>query len=89
MGDGPFAGWLTWVGDPSEDMLGPFYFRSGDVTVTLNSEFVGAGVVGSTIYSTGRIVRDTKSLAFVHGQLEQDDKPICTFSSVMTKITPR
>lgn len=136
VGDGPFAGWLTWVGDPYEDMLGPFYFRSGDdgnplgafvpearhangggivhggalmsfadttigailymmlegqyaVTVTLNSEFVGAGVVGSTIYASGRIVRDTKSLAFVHGQLDQDDKPIFTFSSVMKKITPR
>jgi uncharacterized protein (TIGR00369 family) len=136
VGDGPSAGWLTWVGDPYEDMLGPFYFRSGDdgnplgafvpearhangggivhggalmsfadttigailymmlegqyaVTVTLNSEFVGAGVVGSTIYASGRIVPDTKSLAFVHGQLAQDDKPIFTFSSVMKKITPR
>ena len=134
--DGPFAGWQTWVGDPYEDMLGPYYFRTDEggitrgafmpaahhangggivhggalmsfadatlgallyielngqfaVTVTLNSEFVGAGVVGSPINATGRIVRDTKSLAFVHGHLEQDDKPIFMFSSVMKKITPR
>jgi uncharacterized protein (TIGR00369 family) len=134
--DGPFEGWLTWVGDPYEDMVGPFYFRTEDdgrtggafvpeakhangggivhggalmsfadatigaflyiglngqfaVTVTLNCEFVGAGVVGSPIYATGRIVRDTKSLAFVHGQMEQHEQPILTFSSVMKKITPR
>ena len=136
VGDGPFAGWQTWVGDPYEDMVGPYYFHTAEdgsprgafepeakhangggivhggalmsfadaaigallymtlsgqfaVTVTLNSEFVGAGVVGSPIYATGQIVRDTKSLVFVHGQLEQADKPIFTFSSVMKKITPR
>lgn len=136
MGDGPYTGWLTWVGDPYEDMLGPFHFHTADdgsrhgafvpearhangggivhggalmsfadttlpalvymtlssqyaVTVTLNSEFVGAGVIRSPIHSSGRIVRATKPLVFVHGQLEQDDKPILTFSSVMKKITPR
>jgi uncharacterized protein (TIGR00369 family) len=134
--EGPFAGWQTWVGDPYEDMVGPFYVHvAADgsprgafvpeakhangggvvhggalmsfadaaiaafiymmldgqfaVTVTLNSEFVGAGVVGSPIYATGQIVRDTKSLVFVHGRLEQNDKPIFMFSSVMKKITPR
>jgi uncharacterized protein (TIGR00369 family) len=134
--EGPFAGWQTWVGDPYEDMLGPFYFRTDEdgttlgafvpesrhangggivhggalmsfadttlgalihvelndqfaVTVTLNSEFVGAAVVGTPIYATGSIVRDTKSLAFVHARLEQSEQTIYTCSSVMKKITPR
>ena len=136
VGTGQFEGWLTWVGDPYEDMVGPFYFRTERdrstrgafvpeakhangggivhggalmsfadamlgalafinlngqfvVTVTFNSEFVGAGTVGMPIYATGRIVRETKSMVFVQAQLEQNEQPILAFSSTMKKITPR
>ena len=27
--EGEFAGWNRWVGDPFEDAVGPFYFRTG------------------------------------------------------------
>jgi hypothetical protein len=34
------------------------------VTVTFNSKFVGAGVAGSPVYATGRVVRETTSMVF-------------------------
>ena len=27
--EGEFAGWNRWVGDPFEDVVGPFFFRTG------------------------------------------------------------
>lgn len=68
------------------------YFAGIDqvaLSVTLNSEFVGAGALGVPVYGTGRVVRDTKSMVFVQGQLDQEDQPILVFSSVARKITPR
>ena len=58
------------------------------VTVTLNSEFMGAGVSGTLIEATGRVVRATKSMVFVQGHLEQNGQPILAFSSVLKKVTP-
>jgi acyl-coenzyme A thioesterase PaaI-like protein len=57
--------------------------------VTLNSEFVGAGALGVPVHGTGRVVRETKSMVFVQGQLAQEDQPILMFSSVARKISPR
>jgi uncharacterized protein (TIGR00369 family) len=59
------------------------------VTVAFNSEFMGAGVAGTPIYATGRVVRETKSMVFVQGQLEQNGQPILGFSSAAKKLTPR
>lgn len=28
--EGPFGGWLTWVGDPFETLTGPYYYRTDD-----------------------------------------------------------
>ncbi len=58
------------------------------VTVTLNTEFMGAGVSGAPIEATGRVVRATKSMVFVQGHIEQSGQPILAFSSVMKKVTP-
>lgn len=59
------------------------------VTVAFNCEFLGAGVAGSTIWATGRVLRQTKSMVFVQGHLEQNDQPILAFSSVSKKLAPR
>lgn len=56
------------------------------VTVTFNSELVGAGVAGTPVYAEGRVVRETKSLVFVQGVLEQDGQPIMAFSGTLKKI---
>lgn len=43
----------------------------------------------SPIFATGRIVRETKSMVFVQGQLEQNGQTILGYSSVAKKLTPR
>ncbi len=59
------------------------------VTVTFNCELAGAGVAGSPIYAEGRVVRETRSMVFMQGILEQDGAPILTFSGVLKKLKPR
>ena len=77
----------------ADSLVGALIYYSGidqvALTVTLNCEFVGAGVVGVPVYGTGRVVRATKSMVFVQGQLDQSDEPILLFSSVWRKITTR
>lgn len=77
----------------ADSLVGALIYYSGidqvALTVTLNCEFLGAGVVGVPVYGTGRLVRETKSMVFVHGQLDQSDEPILLFSSVCRKITKR
>ena len=59
------------------------------VTVTFNCELAGAGVAGSPVYAEGRVVRETKSMLFMQGHLEQNGAPILTFSGVLKKLKPR
>lgn len=73
--DGQFAGWRVWVGNHFETHTGPFYWHTEEN--------------GTPIYATGRIVRETKSMVFVQGQLEQNGHPILGFSSAAKKLTPR
>lgn len=56
------------------------------VTVTFNSELAGAGVAGAPIYAEGRVMRETRSLVFLQGWLEQNGAPIMTFSGVLKKL---
>ncbi len=56
------------------------------VTITLNSEFVAAGNVGEIISATGELVRRTRSLAFVRGQVHVDDRVLLTASGVFKKL---
>jgi len=59
------------------------------VTVTLSCELMGAGAEGSAIYAEGRVVRETRSMVFLQGVLEQDGAPIMSFSGVLKKLKPR
>jgi acyl-coenzyme A thioesterase 13 len=56
------------------------------VTVTFNAEFVGAGAAGEIVEAHGRVVKQTKSLVFVQGLLEQGGQPILAFSGTLKKI---
>jgi uncharacterized protein (TIGR00369 family) len=56
------------------------------VTVTFNAEFVGAGVAGEIVEAVGRVVKQTKSLVFVQGMLQQGGHPILAFSGTLKKI---
>jgi acyl-coenzyme A thioesterase PaaI-like protein len=56
------------------------------VTVTMNCELAGAGTLDGPIYAEGHVARDTRSLVFVQGRLEQNNATIMTFSGVLKKL---
>ena len=56
------------------------------VTITLNSEFVAAGNKGEIIEATGELIRRTRSLAFVRGQVHVRDRVLLTASGVFKKL---
>jgi acyl-coenzyme A thioesterase 13 len=56
------------------------------VTISLNSEFVAAGNKGEIIEATGELVRRTRSLAFVRGQVHVGDRVLLTASGVFKKL---
>jgi hypothetical protein len=66
--EGPFAGWHTWVGSPFETLIGPFYRRTDD-DGTVTGAF--APQDKNTNHASGRVLRETKSMVFVQGQLER------------------
>lgn len=57
------------------------------VTVSLNSEFVSGGKVGDIVEATAELVRRTRSLAFVRGEVRVADKVLLTSSAVFKRLT--
>lgn len=58
------------------------------VTVTCNTEFLGAGVPGEDILAHGEITRETGKMLFLRGMVTQGG-PVASFSSVLKKVAPR
>lgn len=58
------------------------------VTVSLNTEFVGAGTLEGWIEGEGKLIRATRSLVFVQGTLHQRGSTLLAFSGVVKKISP-
>ena len=56
------------------------------VTVTFNSEFVSAGLPNKLIEARGSVVRNTRSLIFVRGEVFCEDQVILPFSGVIKRI---
>ncbi len=83
------GGAVMTFADAAASTIASFATGGRSVTVAFNSEFLGAGVAGAPIYASGRVVRETKSMVFVQGQLGQNDQPILAFSSVAKKLTTR
>ncbi|MEM6662034.1 MAG: PaaI family thioesterase [Pseudomonadota bacterium] len=59
------------------------------VTVSLNSEFVAAASTGDLIEAQGTLVRRTRSLAFVRGEVTSGDTVLLTASAVLKSIGPQ
>jgi uncharacterized protein (TIGR00369 family) len=59
------------------------------VTLTCNSEFLGAGDTDGWITAEGEVLKETGSLIFVRGVLKQRGAPIFAFSGTLKKIKPR
>lgn len=59
------------------------------VTATFSSELVGAAFEGQLVECRGEVVKNTRSLVFVRGQLVAAGETIMSFSSALKKRTPR
>ncbi len=59
------------------------------VTVSLNSEFIAASHTGDLIEARGELIRRTRSLAFVRGQITCGDRTLLTASAVLKSIAAR
>ena len=59
------------------------------VTISLNSEFVSAGKLGEIIKAKGELVRRTRSLAFVRGQVTSGDNVLLNTSGVFKKLVEK
>lgn len=66
----------------------PYLVTQRAVTLTCNTEFLGAGAPGADIRASGEVTRETGKLLFLRGMVEQDG-PIASFSGVLRKVTPR
>ena len=56
------------------------------VTVSCNSEFVAPGRPGDLIEASGEVVRRTKSLTFVRGQVYAGDRILLNYSAFVKRI---
>ena len=56
------------------------------VTVSLSSEFVAASEPGEVIEATGEVVRRTRSLTFVRGQLFVGDRVLVNYSAIVKRL---
>jgi acyl-coenzyme A thioesterase 13 len=58
------------------------------VTLTCNTEFLGAGNLDGWVEARGEVLKETRSLIFVRGTLHQRGEPILAFSGTLKKIKP-
>ena len=56
------------------------------VTVSCHNDFVAAGTPGDLIEASGEVVRRTRTLAFVRGQLMTGGRVLLTFSGIVKRI---
>jgi acyl-coenzyme A thioesterase PaaI-like protein len=59
------------------------------VTLTCNSEFIGAGDLTAIVEAEGEVIRATRSLIFVRGLIKQSARPLLAFSGTLKKIYPQ
>ena len=56
------------------------------VTVSCHCDFVGPGTPGAVIEATGEVVRRTRTLAFVRGQVYEGDRVLVTYTSIVRRL---
>ena len=59
------------------------------VTVSLNTQFIGSAREGDLIEAVGELVRRTRSLAFVRGQVTSGERILLSASAVLKPLEPR
>jgi uncharacterized protein (TIGR00369 family) len=56
------------------------------VTLTCNSEFIGAGSLDGLVEADGEVLRDTRTLIFVRGLVKQQNRPLLSYSGTLKKL---
>ena len=59
------------------------------VTVELSTQFTGAGDPKRHLDAIAEIVRETGSLVFIRGTVEQDTQSVAAFSGIVRKFRPK
>ncbi|HEU4819906.1 MAG TPA: PaaI family thioesterase [Qipengyuania sp.] len=59
------------------------------VTLELSTQFVGAGQPDRPLDAVTEIVRETGSLVFVRGTVEQETEVVAAFSGIVKKMRPK
>ena len=59
------------------------------VTVELSTQFVGGGKMDQPLDAVCEIVRETGSMVFVRGTVEQEDHMVASFSGIVKKMKRR
>ena len=60
--------------------------RERCVTVSCNNEFVAAGHPGDLVEASGEVVRRTRSLTFVRGQVFTKGRVLLNYSAIVKRI---
>lgn len=56
------------------------------VTLTCNTEFLGAGLPGKPLEAICEVLQETGKLIFLRGLVEQEQRPIIAFSATLRKV---
>ena len=56
------------------------------VTVSCHCDFLAPGTPGATIEAIGEVVRRTRTLAFVRGEVIEDDRVLLTYSAIVRRL---
>jgi uncharacterized protein (TIGR00369 family) len=59
------------------------------VTVSLSSDFIGAGSPNSLIEAHAEVIRATRSIIFARGIVQSNNKPLMMFSGTMKRLEQR
>lgn len=59
------------------------------VTLTMNCEFIGAAEPGRLLTARGEVVRQGFSIVFVRGVIDDQGRPVLTFSGTIKKLNKR
>jgi acyl-coenzyme A thioesterase PaaI-like protein len=59
------------------------------VTLTMNSEFIGAAEPGRLLTGRTEIVRQGASIVFARGLIDDDGRPVLSFSATIKKLKKR
>ncbi|MET1754794.1 PaaI family thioesterase [Novosphingobium sp. RD2P27] len=62
---------------------------AGSVTLDLNCQFVGSGVVGQPLDLIGEVMKETGRLVFLRGTVEQEHGLVASYMGTIRKPTKR